>query len=94
MHAKSLQLCVTPWTVTHQALLSMGFSRQEYRSGLLCPPSGNLPNPGLEPTSLTSPALTSRFLTTSLITQLEKKQPAMQETLVLFLGGEFSLEKG
>ena len=90
----SVQFFVTLWTVAHQVPLSVGFSRQEYRSGLLCPPSGNLPNPGIEPTSLTSPALTSRFLTTSLITQLEKKQPAMQETLVLFLGGEFSLEKG
>ena len=93
-HFSHVQFFVTLWTVAHQVPLSVGFSRQEYRSGLLCPPSGNLPNPGIEPTSLTSPALTSRFLTTSLITQLEKKQPAMQETLVLFLGGEFSLEKG
>ena len=35
----------TPWTVAHQALLSMGFSRQEYWSGLPCPPPGDLPNP-------------------------------------------------
>ena len=39
---------VTPWTVAHQAPLSMGFSRQEYWSGLPCPPSGDLPNPGIE----------------------------------------------
>ena len=41
----------TPWTVAHQAPLSMGFSRQEYWSGLLCPPPGDLPNPGIKPRS-------------------------------------------
>ena len=40
-----------PWTVAHQAPLSMGFSRQEYWSGLLCPPLGNLPDPGIGPRS-------------------------------------------
>ena len=58
--AKSLQSCPTianPWIVAHQAPLSMGFSRQEYWSGLLCPPPGDLPNPGMEPASLISPAL-------------------------------------
>ena len=45
-------LFVTSWTVTFQAPLSMGFSRQEYWSGLPCPPPGNLPNPGIEPPSL------------------------------------------
>ena len=53
------------WTVSHQASLSMGFSRQEYWSGLPCPPPGDLPNPGLKPTSLMSPALAGRFFTTS-----------------------------
>jgi len=48
---------VAPWTVAHQAPLSMGFSREEYWSGLPCPPSGDLPNSGIEPKSLTSPAL-------------------------------------
>ena len=47
-------LFVTLWTVAHQAPLSMGFSRQEYWSGLPCPPPGDVPNPGIE---LTSPAL-------------------------------------
>ena len=42
----------TPWTVAHQATLSMEFSRQEYWSGLPCPPPGDLPNPGIEPRSL------------------------------------------
>ena len=40
-----------PWTVTHWAPLSMGFSRQEYWSGLPFPPSGDLPDPGIEPGS-------------------------------------------
>ena len=43
----------------------MGFSRQEYWSGLPCPPPGDLPNPGTEPTSLMSPALAGGFFTTS-----------------------------
>ena len=50
VHAKSLQSCPTlcnPWTVAHQATLSMGFSRQEYWSGLACPPPGDLPDPGI-----------------------------------------------
>ena len=53
------------WTIAHQALLSMGFSRQEYRSGLPCPPPGGLPNPGIEPVSLVSPALGGGLFITS-----------------------------
>ena len=52
-----VQLFATTWTVVHQAPLSMEFSRQEYWSGLLCPPSGDLPDPGIKPVSLVSPAL-------------------------------------
>ena len=55
----------TLWTVVCQAPLSMGFCRQEYWSGLPCPPPGDLPNPGVKPTSLTSPALAYGFFTTS-----------------------------
>ena len=61
----SAQLFVNPWTVIHQAPLSMGFSRPEYFSGLPCPPPGNLPNPGIKPMSITSPPLTGRLFTTS-----------------------------
>ena len=57
--------CETLQTVVHQAPLSMGFSRQEYWSGLPCPPPGDLLNPGIEPMSLISPALPGRFFTTS-----------------------------
>jgi len=60
-----IQLFVTPWTVAHQAPLSMGFSRQEQWIGLLFPPAGNLPDPGIKPTSLMSPALSGGFFTTS-----------------------------
>ena len=56
---------VNPWTVARQAPLSMRFSRQEYWSGLPFPSLGNLANPGLEPTSLKSPALAGRLFTTS-----------------------------
>ena len=52
-------------TVVHQAPPSMGFSRQEYWNGLPCPPPGDLPDPGIEPMSLISPALAGRFFTTS-----------------------------
>ena len=52
---------MTLWTVAHQAPLSMGFSRQEYWSGLPFPTQGDLPSPGNEPVSLASPALAGGF---------------------------------
>ena len=54
MTVKSLspvRLFVTPWTVAYQAPLPMGFSRQEYWSGVPFPSPGDLPNPGIEPRS-------------------------------------------
>ena len=60
----SVQFFATPWTVTHQAPLPMGFSRQEYWSGLPLPPPGDLPHPGIEPMSPASPALVGGFFTT------------------------------
>ena len=59
-----VQLFETPWTVAHQVLLPMEFSRQEYWSGLPFPTPGDLPNPGIEPTSHVSPALAGGFFTT------------------------------
>ena len=44
-----VQLLATPWTIAHQAPLSIGFSRQEYWSGLPFPSPGDLPDPGIEP---------------------------------------------
>ena len=56
---------VPPYTVDFQAPLSMGFSRQEYWSGLPYPPPRDPPNPGIKPASLLSPALAGGFFTTS-----------------------------
>ena len=61
------QSCLTvcdPITVAYQAPMSMGFSRQEYWSGLTFPSPGDLPDPGIELTSPASPALASKFFTT------------------------------
>ena len=71
MHANVLshfscdRLFVTLCTVACQAPLSVEFSRQEYWSGLPCPPPGDLPHPVIEPKSLTSPALADWFFTSS-----------------------------
>ena len=59
-----VQLFATPWTIAHQALLSMNFPRQEYWSGLPCSPPGDLPDPEIEPTSFASPVLAGIFFTT------------------------------
>ena len=78
--AQSLQLCVlfvTLWTVAHQAPLSMGFSRQDYSSGLPCPPPGDLPNPGIKPTS---PALQVDSLPPS-----HQRSPISDLVLFIFL---------
>ena len=64
-----VRLFVTPWTVDHQAPLSMGFSRQEYWSEFPFPSPGDLPNPGIEPRS---PALQADALTS--------EPPGKQET--------------
>ena len=69
----SLSVCVLicvllfaiPWTVARHTPLSMEFSRQEYWSRLPFPIAGDLPNPGIEPTSLASPAWAGRFFTTA-----------------------------
>ena len=62
-----VQLSETLWIIAFQAPLSMGFFRQEYWSGLLCPPPGDLPDPGMESNSLMSTALADKFFTTSTI---------------------------
>ena len=63
-HFSCVLLFATPWTAAHQGPLSMRFPRQEYWSGLPCPPPGDLPNPGIQPTSLRSPALAGEFFIT------------------------------
>ena len=72
-HFSRVQLCATLWTVARQASLSVGSSRQEYWSGLPCPPPGDLPDPGTETRSRQSSALSGMFFTTlcpSLLTHL------------------------
>ena len=64
-HFSRTRLFVTLWIVARQAPLSMGFSRQEYWGGFPCSPPGDLPNPGIEPVSFTTPALASGFFMTS-----------------------------
>ena len=61
-HFSCVRLFAALWTVTHQAPLSMGFSRQEYWSGLPCPPLGDLPDQGIK-------AITLKFKVT-LVAQL------------------------
>ena len=68
VHAQLLshvRLCKIPWTVAHSAPLSMGFSSQVYWSGLPFSSPGDLPDPGTEPVSPVSPALTGGFYTTA-----------------------------
>ena len=59
-----VQISVTPWTVALQAPLSVRFSRQEYWSGVPFSTPGDLPDPGIDPISLTSPALAGGFFST------------------------------
>ena len=81
-------LFVTPWTVAHLAPLTMGFSRQESWSVLPFPIPGDLPNPGLEPESLSSPVLAGGFFTTSATWEalllLKVKVLVTQSCLTLF----------
>ena len=57
------RLFAIPWTVACQAPLSVGFSSQEYQSGLLFPSPGDLPDPGIKPVSLVSLVFAGRFFT-------------------------------
>ena len=78
VHAKLLSrvgLFASPWTVARQAPLSMGFSRQEYWSGLLWPAPGDLRNPGIKPASLKSPALAGGFFTPSASWEASQQTP-------------------
>ena len=62
----------------------MGLSRQEYWSGLLCPPPGDLPDSGIEPKSLSSPALAGRFFTTSAAWEAHSPQFGSNTTLSFY----------
>ena len=71
---RRVRLCDHTDYVAHQAPLSVGFPSQESWSGLLCPPPGDLPNSGIELTSLPSPALAGRVFTTSATRGNEQSQ--------------------
>ena len=64
-HFSRVQFFVNQWTIALQAPRSTGFSRQEYWSGLPLLSLGDLPNTGIEPTPLLSPAMAGGFFTTS-----------------------------
>ena len=61
---RCVRLFAMPWTIAHQAPLSIGFSRQEYWSGVPFAPPGDLPDPEIESVSLTTPVLADGFFTT------------------------------
>ena len=67
-----VQLCATQWTVAFQVPLSTGFFRQECWSGLPGPPPQYLPNPGMEPEPLTSPAVGGWFFNNSATWEAQK----------------------
>ena len=71
-----VQLFATLWAVAHQAPLSMGFSRQEYWSGLPCPPPGDLPDPGIEPASPVAPCILAGGFSTTEPPGKPKEKPA------------------
>ena len=64
-HFSHFLLSAILWATARQAPLSMGFSRQEFWSGLPCPPPGHVPDLGIEPVFLMSPALTDGFFSTT-----------------------------
>ena len=78
-----VRLFVTPWTVTLEAPLSMEFSREDYQRGLPFPPPGDLPDPGIEPASLASPALAGGFFTNYTIWEVPmgSNRPSSNPTL-------------
>ena len=78
MHAcvpSRVLLFATPWTIVHEASLSMGSSRQEYWSGLPFPPPRDLSDPGIDPVSLASSELAGGFFITKLPGKPRKRTP-------------------
>ena len=82
------QLFATPWTAACQAALSTEFSRQEYWSGLPIPSPEDLPDPGMEPVSLVSPALVGRFLPVELLGKPETYYPTVNMLEIIFVSQE------
>ena len=84
-----VQLVATPWTVAHQAALSMEFPRQEYWSGLPFSSPGELPDPGIEPMSLMSPAFAEGLLTTSATSHRPTTSLSEPSALLFRVGSHF-----
>ena len=78
-----VRLFVTLWTVALQAPLSMGFCRQEFWSGMPCPPPGDLSEPGIEPVSLMSPALAGGFFISSATWKVENMKQIRRKLSLL-----------
>ena len=72
-----VQFFATSWTVVRQAPLAMGFSKEEYWSGLPSPPPGDLPHPQIKPASLMSPALAGGLFPTSATWEAQMKNIRM-----------------
>ena len=89
-----VRLFVTPWTVAHQAPLSMGFSRQDYWSKLPFPSLGDHPNPGIEPGSLVSVALAGDFFTTVPTSNKYWGKEAFNVNMIVNLAGNWALFNG
>ena len=90
-----VRLFATLWTVAHQAPLSMQFSKQEHQRGLPCLPPGDLPDPGTELKSVTSPPLAGRFFTKGFPCGSAGKEATCNAgDLGSILGWEDPLEKG
>ena len=97
-HFSRVRLFETLWTIAHQAPLSMGFSKQEYWSGM---PPGDLPDPGIEPLSPVAPALQEDFLLLShggsplvLLSPLKKISPWAYMYLFFFPLPPFFISMG
>ena len=92
-HFSCVKLCVTAWLQPTRLLCSWGFSGQEYWCGLLCPPPGDLPNPGIKPASLTSasaggfypPALPGKLVSR------EEQEKLRRNRFTVGRGGEISV---
>ena len=86
-----VQLFATSWTVARQAPPSMGFSRQEYWSGLPFPSSAVLPDPGMEPVSPESPALAGGFFATGPPGKLKDLSLGLQFFFLVMSLSDFSI---
>ena len=87
-------LFVIPWTVAHQAPLSMGFSRHEYWTKLPFPSLGDHPNPGIGPESLVSAALAGEFFTTVPPSNKYWGKEAFNVNMIVNLAGNWALFNG